>query len=54
MNDDTRQLLENVRDGKISVEEAVLKLKVLKKERFYRSFFMLPQGFHVLKGFLKG
>ena len=28
MNDDTRQLLENVRDGKISVEEAVLKLKV--------------------------
>ena len=28
MNDDTRQLLENVRDGKISVEEDVLKLKV--------------------------
>ena len=28
MNDDTRQLLENVRDGKVSIEEAVLKLKV--------------------------
>ena len=28
MNDDTRQLLENVRDGKISVEEAGSELKV--------------------------